>query len=105
MKDRLGDIPPLLDYFLKIKSEKLNKPVPIISKILLKKIISYRWPGNIRELENFIGNLVALNGSSRYEINFEECHCLKYDNLGNLLDNFFQKTVRILMKLMILLLL
>lgn len=91
LKDRLGDIPLLLDYFLKIKSEKLNKPIPTISKILLKKIISYCWPGNIRELENFIENLVALNGSSSYEIDFEECHCLKYDNLGNLLDNFFSE--------------
>ncbi len=38
LKDRLGDIPLLLDYFLKIKSEKLNKPIPTISKILFKKI-------------------------------------------------------------------
>lgn len=88
LKDRLGDIPLLLDYFLKTKSEKLNKPIPNISQSLFKKIISYCWPGNIRELENFIENLVALNGSSSYEIDFEECHCLKYDNLGNLLDSF-----------------
>lgn len=88
LKDRIGDIPLLLDYFLKTKSEKLNKPIPTISQMLFKKIISYCWPGNIRELENFIENLVALNGSSSYEIDFEECHCLKYDNLGNLLDTF-----------------
>lgn len=88
LKDRLGDIPLLLNHFLKIKSIKLNKPVPIVSQQLFKKIISYCWPGNIRELENFIENLVALNGSSSYEISFEDCHCLEYDNLGNSLNSF-----------------
>ena len=38
LKDRIGDIPLLLDYFLKTKSEKLNKPIPTISQMLFKKI-------------------------------------------------------------------
>lgn len=95
LKDRLGDIPLLLDHFLKTKSEKLNKPIPKVSQTLFKKIISYCWPGNIRELENFIENFVALNGNSSYEIDFEECHCLKYDNLGNSLDSFIENNTSI----------
>ncbi|CDG00631.1 sigma-54 interaction domain-containing protein [Clostridium chauvoei] len=83
LKDRFGDIPILIDYFLNIKSEKLNKPIPIISNKLLKKMISYCWPGNIRELENCVENIVNLNGETSYEMNFDECTCLKYDNLGN----------------------
>lgn len=83
LKDREGDIPIFLDYLLKEKSMEFNKPVPVVSKRLFKKVISYCWPGNIRELENFVENFVVLDGISTYDINFDECHCLTYDNLGN----------------------
>ena len=72
-----------LDYLLKEKSIEFNKPIPIIPNTLFQKIISYCWPGNIRELENFVENFVALDGISTYDINLEECHCLTHDNLGN----------------------
>ncbi|MEG1002331.1 sigma-54 interaction domain-containing protein [Clostridium sp.] len=88
LKDRFGDVPILIDHFLKIKSEKLNKPIPNISDRLFKKMISYCWPGNIRELENCIENIVNLNGETSYEMNFDECICLKYDNLGNIIEHF-----------------
>lgn len=83
LKERIGDVPILLDYFLKIKSRKLNKPIPKISSSLFKRMISYCWPGNIRELENFVENVVALEGSTTCEMDLEECHCLTHDNLGN----------------------
>ncbi|MGL4850175.1 MAG: sigma-54 interaction domain-containing protein [Clostridium sp.] len=83
LKDRFGDVPILIDHFLKVKSEKLHKPVPTISNVLFKKMISYCWPGNIRELENCVENIVNLNGQTSYEMDFEECTCLEFDNLGN----------------------
>lgn len=83
LKERIGDVPVLLNHFLNVKSKKLNKPIPNIPGTLLKKMISYCWPGNIRELENFVENIVALNGETTCEIDLEECHCLTHDNLGN----------------------
>lgn len=83
LKERIGDVPILLNHFLKIKSKKLNKPIPKVTDKLYKKVISYCWPGNIRELENFVENIVALDGNGTYEIDLEECHCLTHDNLGN----------------------
>lgn len=83
LKDRIGDILLFLDYLLKEKSIEFNKPIPIIPNTLFQKIISYCWPGNIGELENFVENFVALDGISTYDINLEECHCLTHDNLGN----------------------
>lgn len=83
LKERIGDVPIFLEYLLKKKSAEFNKPVPKISEKLFKKIISYCWPGNIRELENFVENFVVLDGISTYDINFEECHCMTHDNLGN----------------------
>lgn len=87
LKDRIGDVPILINYFLNIKSKKLHKPIPQIEQRLYKKMISYCWPGNIRELENCIENIVNLNGKTSYEINFDECHCLKTDNLGNPIES------------------
>lgn len=87
LKDRIGDVPILLEYFLDKKSKKLNKPIPKISNALFKKMITYCWPGNIRELENFVENIVALNGLTTSEMDLEECHCLTHDNLGNPLVN------------------
>ena len=83
LKDRIGDVPLFLEYFLKEKSIEFNKPIPVVPETLFQKIISYCWPGNIRELENFVENFVALDGISTYDINLEECHCLTHDNLGN----------------------
>ena len=95
LKDRIGDIPIFLEYFLKNKSMEFNKPVPKVSPILFQKIISYCWPGNIRELENFVENFVVLDGISTYDINFDECHCMTHDNLGNeiILVNKNTKTI------------
>ena len=87
LKDRIGDVPILINYFLKIKSKKLHKDIPHINQKLYKKMISYCWPGNIRELENCVENIVNLNGYTSYEINFDECHCLNTDNLGNPIRN------------------
>lgn len=86
LKDRIGDVPILLNHFLYTKSKKLNKTIPTISNSLFNKMITYCWPGNIRELENFVENLVALNGEATCKIDLAECHCLTYDNLGNLID-------------------
>ncbi|WP_291259765.1 sigma 54-interacting transcriptional regulator [Fusobacterium sp.] len=91
LKERIGDIPIFLDYLLKEKSIEMNKPIPKLSPMLFQKVISYCWPGNIRELENFVENFVALDGISTYDINFDECHCMTHDNLGNRI-NFDNKT-------------
>lgn len=83
LKERIGDVPILLRYFLEAKSKKLDKDVPNITDKLFKKVITYCWPGNIRELENFAENMVALEGNTTYDIDLEECHCLTHDNLGS----------------------
>ncbi|SHJ92887.1 sigma-54 interaction domain-containing protein [Tepidibacter formicigenes] len=85
LKDRIGDVPVLIDYFLNIKSNKLKKEIPNISDSLYKKMISYCWPGNVRELENCVENIVNLNGKTTFEIDFDECTCMTRDNLGNLI--------------------
>ncbi len=57
LSERRGDIPLLVDHFLKGSSKKISADV-------LKAFDGYDWPGNIRELENEIKKLVLLSGDS-----------------------------------------
>jgi transcriptional regulator of acetoin/glycerol metabolism len=68
LRERREDIPILIQYFLNLKAIKLNKMVPEISKPLFTELIQYEWPGNIRELENFIEKYVNLDGDLSFEI-------------------------------------
>ncbi|GAB1402859.1 sigma-54-dependent Fis family transcriptional regulator [Lentimicrobium sp.] len=67
LRERREDIPILIKYFLNLKAIKLDKMVPEISKPLFTELIQYEWPGNIRELENFIEKYVNLDGDLSFE--------------------------------------
>ncbi len=60
LRERLEDIPLLVNHFIKKYSKKLDKDVTGISKQTLKRLNAYHWPGNIRELENVIECAIVL---------------------------------------------
>ena len=68
LRERNGDIKELINYFLRMKSFKLNKSVPEVSEKLYNDLIKYSWPGNIRELENIIENIVNLDGDMSFSL-------------------------------------
>lgn len=68
LRERGKDKYTLFQYFLKQKAQKLHKPLPIVSEQILEQIAKYDWPGNIRELENYVENIVNFNGKSSYDI-------------------------------------
>ena len=63
LRDRKEDIPLLIKYFMNMKSMKLQRDVPEMSNELYHQLLAYDWPGNIRELENFIEKFVNLDGN------------------------------------------
>lgn len=69
LREREGDIELLVKYFLKVKAEKLGKPIPKLGYDLYEKLITYRWPGNVREMENCIENIINMDGNITF--NFE----------------------------------
>ncbi|WP_243108649.1 sigma-54 interaction domain-containing protein [Clostridium rectalis] len=71
LRERKEDIKFLIEYFLNMKSIKLNKPKPKMQNNIYQNIISYEWPGNIRELENYIENMVNFNGESTIKFRIE----------------------------------
>jgi two-component system response regulator AtoC len=60
LRERTLEIPLLFKHFLAKYSEKYNKPAPDPSKHLLEAALRYPWPGNLRELENFVKRYVIL---------------------------------------------
>ena len=68
LRERGQDRKTLFNYFLNIKAQKLNKPLPHISQELHNQIMQYDWPGNVRELENYVENIVNFNGNSSFNI-------------------------------------
>jgi arginine utilization regulatory protein len=60
LKERVQDIPLLVESFIKKYNEKRNKFFSNISNEVLKIFLDYHWPGNIRELEHTIESVISL---------------------------------------------
>ncbi|MEH6347862.1 MAG: sigma-54 dependent transcriptional regulator [Bermanella sp.] len=61
LRDRDGDVKRIAQYYLTKFSEEGKKQFNILSDSHIKLLENYDWPGNIRQLENFIHSLVILN--------------------------------------------
>jgi len=59
LRNRTTDIPPLMDYFYRKRSGQGHLP---IAEAAMKCLLEYSWPGNIRELENFIERAYVIGG-------------------------------------------
>jgi transcriptional regulator with PAS, ATPase and Fis domain len=68
LRDRCGDIPALLSYFLRAFSDAHRMPAPDVSPEALQRLISYEWPGNVRELKNVAERLVVGARSGRIDV-------------------------------------
>jgi two-component system response regulator PilR (NtrC family) len=64
LRERKGDVPLLVDHFLKKYSKLLDKEVQTVSSYGLEVLMKYDFPGNVRELENIIERGVALESSN-----------------------------------------
>ncbi len=64
LRERKGDIPLLVDYFLDRFAGELGTERKYLSDEAMKVLVRYSWPGNVRELENTIRRAVVLSTSS-----------------------------------------
>jgi transcriptional regulator with GAF, ATPase, and Fis domain len=60
LRERTEDIPELANYFVHRFAEKIGKPIAGLTPDALQLCLAYKWPGNIRELENVIERAVTL---------------------------------------------
>ncbi|HWP99693.1 MAG TPA: sigma-54 dependent transcriptional regulator [Vicinamibacterales bacterium] len=64
LRERVEDIPLLAEHFLQKYAAQMGRSIAGISPAAMRCLRTYRWPGNIRELENAIERAVALETSS-----------------------------------------
>jgi formate hydrogenlyase transcriptional activator len=64
LRERREDIPALVTHFVEIYAHRMDKQIDQISPETMCELSSYPWPGNIRELQNFIERSVILTSGN-----------------------------------------
>src|ERR1700728_2416307 len=67
LRDRKEDIPQLVSYFVQKFAKQMQKAIETIPSAVMKGLTAWDWPGNIRELENFIERAVILTHGKTLE--------------------------------------
>ena len=67
LRERKDDIPQLVSYFVQKFAKPMQKRIEVISPTVMKGLTAWDWPGNIRELENFIERAVILTRGKSLE--------------------------------------
>jgi len=60
LRERKEDVPQLVSYFVQKFAKQMQKKINSISPVVMKGLTAWDWPGNIRELENFIERAVIV---------------------------------------------
>ena len=71
LRERIGDIPLLVKHFLAQLQRKLAKPLHGVTEDSLYRLQAYRWPGNIRELQNVLERACVMATSPIVDIDDE----------------------------------
>lgn len=87
LRERIVDIPLLVNYFIEQNNSKMNKNVLGVSSEVMELFMNYQWPGNVRELKNVIEGAFNVIGSSE----------IKKDDLPpHLLNNYSHQNERLI---------
>jgi DNA-binding NtrC family response regulator len=68
LRERREDIAVLIAHFAGKFAEELGKSAPVFSDEVVKNLMGYSWPGNIRELENLVQRLIVMTDGRKVEM-------------------------------------
>jgi formate hydrogenlyase transcriptional activator len=68
LRDRVDDIPILVEYFIERYAKRAGKKIKNIRKRTLELLQTYDWPGNIRELQNVVERAVVLSDGDTFHV-------------------------------------
>jgi formate hydrogenlyase transcriptional activator len=72
LRERTDDIPILVQYFVQQYARRMNRRITAIPTESMTALARYHWPGNIRELQNFIERAVILTNGSTLQVPVRE---------------------------------
>jgi DNA-binding NtrC family response regulator len=88
LRERIADIPLLVDYFIKKYCTSMNKPPATIDSAALKRLQEFSYPGNIRELENMIERAIVVGDGRRISLKDLPLDKTIVNNAAESLDDF-----------------
>jgi serine/threonine-protein kinase PknK len=68
LRERIDDIPILIDHFLRIFAARYNRDKRSVSRAALKRLMAHGWPGNVRQLENVLLNAWVLSEEDELDV-------------------------------------
>jgi formate hydrogenlyase transcriptional activator len=77
LRERVQDILPLTEFFVAKFAARLNKPIDLIPDEVVEVLKAHDWPGNIRELQNFIERAVLFSPGSVLRLPLDLKHTVK----------------------------
>jgi formate hydrogenlyase transcriptional activator len=76
LRERREDVPLLIRHFMNEYAQRMNKRIETIPQAAMDAMQRYSWPGNIRELQNFIARAVILTSGPALEAPLAELQCV-----------------------------
>jgi formate hydrogenlyase transcriptional activator len=67
LRERKADIPELVEHFVQQFADSMGKTIEIIPEETMRALVRHSWPGNIRELQNYIARGVILSNAGIFE--------------------------------------
>jgi formate hydrogenlyase transcriptional activator len=67
LRERKSDIPALVEYFVQQFAASMDKSIKSIPQETMRSMVRHPWPGNIRELQNYIARGVVLSNDGVFE--------------------------------------
>src|SRR6201987_5415625 len=74
LRERKADIPDLVEYFVQQFAASMDKSIESIPQEIMRSLVRHHWPGNIRELQNYVARGVILSNDGIFEPAPLECH-------------------------------
>jgi formate hydrogenlyase transcriptional activator len=79
LRERTEDIPPLIRYFADKYAKRFHRDIKTVPAPAVESLVRYSWPGNIRELQNFIERTVVLSRGPELEPPLKELIRLNHE--------------------------
>src|SRR5580692_3214266 len=67
LRERKADIPELVEHFVQQFADSMDKTIETIPEETMRTLVRHHWPGNIRELQNYIARGVILSSDGIFE--------------------------------------
>jgi len=80
LRERAADIPILVRHFVSRHARRMGKSIEIIPPDAMEALVNWKWPGNIRELENFLERAVILTRGPELYVPLAELEALEEED-------------------------